>query len=547
MPGISPKDLAACEFNPMQLNDLGILLQKKYGILNWQQGSGKSSASYAWAKYKPMQNTFIIGPAIAIDLTWAYFMKVNNESFVTIKSWKDFRKIKPGDFVLISLGLVINLERHLKKFIKHSAYKVAMIFDESDEITNSASRRTKAVNSCFRKVKRKLLATGTTTRNNITELYSQLELLYNNSYNSLCYCENIYIEEFIKEKDAIGTGEYAAGTKIREKTNKYFMQPFPARYGPGLFKACFNPAKSSVFGIAKHNQDIYNQEHLSGLISQAIITRKFREIAGDKYKVHTLKVQQTMDERHVYRKIITQLHSVIPEFFSSTGSSRKDSMLAIIRQLNLLIKATSMPQSFSFYHGDPTPSKAKGIIKWVDERNEKVAIGCTSIEAVDWYDAILRANFPNRQLFHVVGENSFKSRKDIIKEFEATPNGILVCTQQSLKSSVNIPSCNEVMIESLQWNIPKMEQFYFRFIRYDSAENTNVHFINYDGTIEMNLLALLMAKEKLNDYIKTLEYREDSDIYDEFGIDTDILQSILTKEKDEDGKVQINWGNSQLV
>jgi hypothetical protein len=147
----------------------------------------------------------------------------------------------------------------------------------------------------------------------------------------------------------------------------------------------------------------------------------------------------------------------------------------------------------------------------------------------------------------IVGENSFNSRKNIIKEFEDTPNGILICTQQSLKSSVNIPSCNEVAIESLQWNIPKMEQFYFRFIRYDSPEHTNVTFFNYDGTIEMNLLALLMAKEKLNDYIKTLEYRDDSDIYDEFGIDMDILESILTKETDDDGKVSISWGESKVA
>jgi hypothetical protein len=544
---ISPKDLSACEFNDMQHNDLGIILQKKYGILNWQQGCGKTAASYAWAKYRPMKNTFIIGPSLAINLTWVKFMQVNNERFVLIKTWKDFRKIKPGDFVLISLGLVVNLERHLKAYVKRSSYKVNLVFDESDEITNAASRRTKAVNSVFRKVRRKLLATGTTTRNNITELYSQMELLYNNSYNMICYCETIYFEEFIKEKDGFGDGEFAAGTKIREKTNKYFMQPFPARYGPMIFKGCFNPAKSSVFGIAKHNQDIFNQGHLLGLIAQAIITRKFREIAGDKYTINTFKVQQTMDERHVYKKIIRELSSVIPQFFKSTGNSRKDRMLQIVQQLNLLIKATSMPQKFSFYHGAPIPSKAKAILNWIEEHNEKVAIGATSIEAVEWYHAIFQQHFPNRQVFMIVGENSFNSRKNIIKEFEDTPNGILICTQQSLKSSVNIPSCNEVAIESLQWNIPKMEQFYFRFIRYDSPEHTNVTFFNYDGTIEMNLLALLMAKEKLNDYIKTLEYRDDSDIYDEFGIDMDILESILTKETDDDGKVSISWGESKVA
>jgi predicted RNA methylase len=541
---ISPKDKCAYEFNDMQFNDLGIILQKNYGILNWQQGCGKTAASFAWAQYKKQRNTFIIGPALAVNLTWVTFMEVNGISYVNLQKYKDLRKIKPGDYILASLDFVIKFERQIKRYMKLIGHKANLIFDESDEITNAASKRTKAVNSCFRRAKRKLLATGTTTRNNITELYSQLELIYNNSINMICLCEKYFVEEFVKVKDAIGQ---EAGTKLREHSNKYYMQPFPPYFGPTLFKRCFNPSKSSVFGIAKHNQDIYNENALRDLIGQSIITRKFKELAGDKYTIHNMKVQQTMAERFVYRKIISELHEVIPEFFESTGSSKKDSMLRIIRQLNLLIQATSMPQNFKDYHGDRTPSKAKGIIKWVDDRNEKVAIGCTSIDAVEWYEAILAAQFPNREVFKVVGEINFRSRKNIIKEFEATPNGILICTQQSLKSSVNIPSCNEVMIESLQWNIPKMEQFFFRFIRYDSADHTNVTFINYDGTIEMNLLALLMTKEKLNDYIKTLEYRQDSDIYDEYGIDTDILSSILTKEKDEEGHVHINWGQAQLV
>ncbi len=34
---------------------------------------------------------------------------------------------------------------------------------------------------------------------------------------------------------------------------------------------------------------------------------------------------------------------------------------------------------------------------------------------------------------------------------------------------------NDVILESLQWNIPKIEQFYFRFIHLDFKEQTCVH------------------------------------------------------------------------
>jgi hypothetical protein len=126
-------------------------------------------------------------------------------------------------------------------------------------------------------------------------------------------------------------------------------------------------------------------------------------------------------------------------------------------------------------------------------------------------------------------------------------NGILISTQQSLSSSVNIPTCNRVIIESCQWNIPKMSQYYFRFIRLNSLEETEVHFITYDYTIEQNLLALLMTKEQLNETIKTREYKEKSAIFADFDIDVSIFDTIMTKEYDSNGNVRLTWGEQNIA
>jgi hypothetical protein len=133
-----------------------------------------------------------------------------------------------------------------------------------------------------------------------------------------------------------------------------------------------------------------------------------------------------------------------------------------------------------------------------------------------------------------------------LKNFEASKTGILVATQQSLKSSVNIPSCNEVIVESLPWNVPKLLQFCFRFIRYDSTAKSIIHIINYKDTIDMNLFALLLAKERINDFVKTLEYKDQSDIYGEFDVNLDILNSIISKKRDGEGKVRIEWGRQKV-
>jgi len=179
-------------------------------------------------------------------------------------------------------------------------------------------------------------------------------------------------------------------------------------------------------------------------------------------------------------------------------------------------------------------------------KDEKVAIGTVFIDTVNNYYDILKEKFPDRTIFLIRGDVAFNKRKSVIADFEQTQNGILLSTQQSLKKSVNISSCDKVIIESLQWNIPKISQYYFRFIRFDSKNFKEVHFVTYDHTIEQNLLALLMVKERINEYIKTLEFRERQEIFEEYGIDLDVLENVIEKEKDEEGHVRLTWGNQKV-
>lgn len=517
----------ACHFNTIQHEDISKETTKHYAILNWQQGGGKTGAGYAWSKYNN-RKTFIVSSALSINLTWTNFLKENKQKFVNIKSLADISKIDKADYVIIAHGYMIKYERFLKRVTKSLSNKVSLILDESDEITNHLAKRTRAVKNVFQRASKKLLTTGTTTRNNISELYTQLELLYNNSINFLCTCPVKYIED--KEKNIICVD------------NESWGKPFMPYYGNRLFKQCFNPSKSTVFGIQQQNQNIYNEAELRHIIETTIITRKFKEIAGDKYVVLNQAVFQAPAERHVYRKILNDFHEIVNLYYETTGNSRKDAMLRIIRQMQLLIKATSTPQNFIEYEGSAPPNKAIAIFDKIAKYNDKIAIGCITIEALEYYVAQIQERFPARPIFIIQGDVNFTKRGNIIDQFQATNGGILICTQQSLKSSVNIPACKLVFIEALQWNIPTIEQFYFRFIRYDSVGVTTVKFFNYHDTIESNLLALLMAKEKLNDYIKTLEYRDTENMYSEYGIDVSILDMLLTKEDDGEGNMRLTWG-----
>ena len=531
------KDGEACEFTALQKHDLNLVLQKRYALLNWQQGSGKTAAVYYRArfllKFRKVRNAIILAPAIATNMTWIPFLSVNRERFRVIRAESDLTNVPEGMFLVVSTSMLGKLRRGLVRYVKQTSRKLCLVFDESDEITNPTSQRTRNILCIFRRLKYKILDTGTTTRNNIAELYSQFELLYNNSVNMVCWSPQVYHEN--KERE------------IEEENNTDYGTPFPAFRGHVLFRACHCPGKATVFGIEKQNQDVYNKEELSELIGKTVITRKFRDFAGEKYKIQTHTVSPSDGEREVYRVIIEEFCRICELYYNSTGDAKKDAGLRLMRQIKLLIKACSVPHLIEGYSGDGIPNKTKYIEKLVRKIPGKVAVGCTSIAAFDLYENHLRKCFPDRPVFVVKGDVAFKRRQNIVTEFDSTINGILICTQQSLSSSVNIPACNQVILESLQWNIPCMEQFYFRFIRLDSKEMKDVHYVTYEDSVEQNLMALVLTKERLNEFIKTGEVKEQSEIFEEFDITMSVIDSLLVRTQDREGKIHISWGSQRIA
>ena len=531
------KDGEACEFTALQKHDLNLVLQKRYALLNWQQGSGKTAAVYYRArfllKFRKVRNAIILAPAIATNMTWIPFLSVNRERFRVIRAESDPTNVPEGMFLVVSTSMLGKLRRGLVRYVKQTSRKLCLVFDESDEITNPTSQRTRNILCIFRRLKYKILDTGTTTRNNIAELYSQFELLYNNSVNMVCWSPQVYHEN--KERE------------IEEENNTDYGTPFPAFRGHVLFRACHCPGKATVFGIEKQNQDVYNKEELSELIGKTVITRKFRDFAGEKYKIQTHTVSPSDGEREVYRVIIEEFCRICELYYNSTGDAKKDAGLRLMRQIKLLIKACSVPHLIEGYSGDGIPNKTKYIEKLVRKIPGKVAVGCTSIAAFDLYENHLRKCFPDRPVFVVKGDVAFKRRQNIVTEFDSTINGILICTQQSLSSSVNIPACNQVILESLQWNIPRMEQFYFRFIRLDSKEMKDVHYVTYEDSVEQNLMALVLTKERLNEFIKTGEVKEQSEIFEEFDITMSVIDSLLVRTQDREGKIHISWGSQRIA
>ncbi|ALS22263.1 helicase-related protein [Paenibacillus naphthalenovorans] len=527
------------QLKDFQKEDLGKILQKDKALLAWNVGLGKTEAGITWMKYmnqhKHIRNTFIVSSSISIKMTWTKRLDQYGIKYKKIESLSDVLNLKQGDTVLFSFNMLVKYQKHIKHYIRLQSRKIALILDESHRCIYPSTKTTKAVTSVFQRVPYKLLASGTPTKNNANELYPQFMILYGSSNNFICECPTIQQED---KK----TGE------LKENENKYYMKPFPA-YNQSLFSACFSPKKATVFGVEKANQDIYHSDKLIKLIEKTIIVRSMFEVLNkDMVEFVTHRINQNENEKEVYRQIMEEFHTMVRSYYGTTGNYRKDAMLRIIQQIQLLQKAVSIPHKLKEYNGYKEPNKykkIKHIIKNAD--NQKVAIGTTFIDASTYYFHKLRDEFSDRKVFLILGETSFKKRTEIIEEFEATENGILVSTQMSLSESVNIPSCDVAICEGLQYNIANMMQYIGRFTRLNSKNKTTIHFITYTNTLEQNILALLMAKQRINEFVKQCEYKEDADIFDEFGISLDIFNSIITKEYDENGSVKLSWGRQNVI
>ena len=526
--------------NDIQRQDINRILQKRYGMLQWEQGSGKTLAAIAAAIYRMknqgLHSAWVVSSAISIRNNWDVVLPNYGLSYVFVERLADLERIRPGDFVLVTLNKLGSYQKQIKKWIKRHNQKICLTLDESDEISNPDSQRAKASLDCFRRCRMKLLTTGTSTRNNISEFAPQLELLYNNSINMITWCRTTY---YCDRED----------NSINSENNAYYGCPIPAyKTGYALFSACHLPEKTTVFGMTERTQDIYNADELNRLLAKTVIIRTFEEITGKEIRrIHQVPLQFLPEEKAVYRMVMEEFYKVQREYFASTGNHRKDAMLRLVQQITLLLRVAAAPNTLKEYNGG-TPLKIMTAVEMAAEwENEIVAIGVRHQNVLNAYAEAFREYLPNRPLFIVTGSTkTFAQRRALRKTLRDSGNGILLCTQQSLPSSVNFEYVNKILIPEMHFNNSGMSQFYMRFIRYTSTEYKDIYFLNYIGSLESNLLQMVVAKEKINLFMKGQDTDLDQ-IYDKFGIDYNLLALLMQKGVDEEGSLQIRWGEQQIA
>jgi len=517
-------ELEPVKLNKIQLQDTNRILQKRFGYNQWDMGTGKTLTGMAQIKYrlstKQVDKVCVIGPSIAIDGTWDDALRKNDIKAINVKSLADLNKGfgEKNDVLIFSHHYLGKYQRQLKKFLKQ--HKIFLLVDEADEYSNPTSIRTKRALAVFRRVAYKTLMSGTSVRNNIPEFYAQLELLYNNTILMTDECPHHYTINTKPKVAEVG----AVLSKIN--TNKY--KPFPAYRGFRHFKNAFNPSRASVFGVQKQDQSIFNHEILAGLIDYTVITRSFKDITGR--EIHTIH-QDIIEANAQEIEIETEVKKGVQQFYGryihSTGNSRKDAMLRLLHQMNLLFKVCATPTSFDEYTLD-TSSKYEKVKTYLDTTEEYVAIGGMHKEEMKLYRDWISRDYPEKKIFYIDGNVNIKQRQAMTREIKATPNSVLISTVGALKSSLNINFIDKILVVSLPWNFSQLDQFQKRFVRYDSKNFKHIHYITLKGTIESNLIKLIIDKDSLVSFMKTKTLDSSTNLNIDIGM---IMSMVVEREE----------------
>lgn len=426
---------AYIHLNPLQSHDVNLTLQKRYAFLQWEQGSGKTPAAIFTGKHRvemgAVHSIWVISSAISIRNNWDVILKGAGFSYVFVERLADLQRIRPGDFVILTLNKVSQYKKQIGRYIKQLGYKIQFIFDESDNISNPSSKQTLSVLSCFRRCK---------------------------------------------------------------------------------------------------------------------YTRTFEEVTGkDIRRIHQMPIPFLPEEREVYNIVLKEFYRIQREYYNSTGNSRKDALMRLIQQITLLLRISAAPDCMKEYEGE-TPLKEMAVVealaRWPEE---VVAIGVRHTTVLDRYAAAIREYLPERPLFVVTGSTvTFAKRRALREVLRDSQNGILLCTQQSLPSSVNFEFVNKIIIPEMHYNNAGMSQFYMRFVRYTSTEKKDLYFPIYIGSLESNLMQMVLAKEKLTMFMKGQDADMD-EIYAKFGVDYDLLSTLMTRETDDEGHLRIHWGEQKIA
>lgn len=237
-----------------------------------------------------------------------------------------------------------------------------------------------------------------------------------------------------------------------------------------------------------------------------------------------------------------------------------------MQQILQLMQGTSHPWTFTEYQKDgethklynleeQTSTKLDKACEIIDdvfskEGNHKIMIGSPWRPTVE--GMLKKFDKKGYMVFHLDSGMSTRARAQLVTEFRMYDgNAIILGTIGVLKSGLNLPEVNTVIVESYPWNFAQLHQFAARAIRLNSTDKTTIYCLTSEGSFDINVFSLILKKEVSNKFIRSSVETTMSELSEEFGVESeDLFEQALQMVRERVGtemRGTIQWGKSATM
>lgn len=523
----------------LQLREIARTLVKDAALLNWEMGCGKTFGSILWARCQQRMlrtrtavssyakristdagseqvregSTLIVSSALSIELNWIGALRSHGVEVMELTRASQLEGPLP-EFVVVTHHTIHKLKRRIRVAGKRRRL-TQMVVDESDEIGNRSTARTRAALTVGKTILKRMIATGTPARNTAGELFTQLDFVFGGSPAFHCVAKTRVIWN-PDVKDLI------------EVPNPFHGQRYESFRGLSEFRKAHAPHKPTVLGVQRSIATVPNAEALSRFLKCVRSRLTLEQLRGcNPLEVTTTALPLSPLHASVYEAIVESVKQIVRAEMEDDG--RKASLLALAHAIRLLQQTCSTPERLAL--GLPLEVGTKRDFirdRILNSPADHIAVGTIWKKAATSLVEYLESSAIGRPVFYFDGEASFKNRRRTLDMFMATPRAVLVTTQQSLRSSVNVPCVSEVIAEALPWNFPSLEQWARRFVRYDSPHSkVSLNIITCQDTIEEQILGLLLRKVNVTKVATGDDIACDEELFAQYGIDSDDLMQLV--------------------
>lgn len=274
------------------------------------------------------------------------------------------------------------------------------------------------------------------------------------------------------------------GTAIKNRADEYFVplnivapQQFPSKDHFRKRYLC-QDAQGKWSRVSRWAMDDFKK-----VIAPYVLRREKEDVYTDLPELNRIYTIITIDDSRLkaaYNAAVERLEIAATrsdyKFFDTIGE------LAILRQICGLAKV------------DWAADYAEAML--TDSDNQRLALGIHHHSVRD----SLAYKLSNVGVLKLSGEDSAESKDRIMRQFETSPERILIINTLAGGVGMDFHYCSDVLVLERQWSSADEEQFEFRFYNPDKSikqSATRVEYIIAKGTIDEFFHDLVSTKRKI--------------------------------------------------